>query len=246
MPTPLADRTTRAFAESLDDVEVGLLPVGSTEQHGPHLPLSTDHLAAEAIAERVDNDAATLLPTLPVGVSDHHRQFHGTLSVSDGAFERFVRETVESLAGHGVRKVVAVNGHGGNEGALTRAARRLRAEGTAFLAPWHWWDATNVVVGHADQHETSVVLHLREELVDAGRLAEAEADGAASWGKRVHGASVGFDTADFTDSGAVGHPSEASAQLGRDLVEEGVEELDALVDWLAARPFDDLRPEPHR
>ena len=243
---PLADHTTRSFAGALDDVSVGVLPVGSTEQHGPHLPLSTDHLVAEAIARDLDHDAATVLPTLAVGVSDHHRQFHGTLSVSDETFERFVRETVESLAGHGVRKVAVVNGHGGNRGALERAARTLRAEETAFLAPWHWWDAANYVVGHADQHETSLVLHLDEDLVDEERAAEAEAEGATSWGKTVHGASVGFDTADFSGSGAVGHPTEGTAMLGADLFEESVDELDAFVDWLDERSFEDLLAEPHR
>jgi len=243
---PLADHTTRSFAEALDDVSVGVLPVGSTEQHGPHLPLSTDHLVADRVAEALDNPRATVLPTLAVGVSDHHRQFHGTLSVSDETFERFVRETVESLAGHGVRKVVVVNGHGGNKPALERAARTLRAEETAFLAPFHWWDATNYVVGHADQHETSMVQHLAPDLVDEERLVEAEREGAESWGERVHGAPIGFDTADFTDSGAVGRPTEGSAMLGEDLFEESVDELDALVDWLADRPFPDLLAEPHR
>lgn len=250
----LAEHTTTTFAERLKDVEVAIFPTGSTEQHGPALPLGTDHLVAEAFARSLDRPDVTVLPTLPVGVSQHHRQFHGTLYVSDGIFEQFVRETLTSAAEHGVRKAVVVNGHGGNTAALRRAARRLRREGEAFAAPWNWWDGIsdlsgelfNQRGGHADAVETSVVAHVAPDLVDRGALEEAEAGGADAWGRRVHGAEIGFDTIDFSQSGATGTPTTASSEAGDRLFEAACEELDALVDWLAGQPFEELLAREHK
>ena len=251
----LSEETTETAAELFADCEVALLPTGSTEQHGPHLPLGTDTLSAESVAHAVDHDDAIVLPTQAVGVSDHHMQFHGTLSVSPETFERQVREITESVANHGIDKVVAVNGHGGNAEALQRAARAVRDDGTAFLAPWNWFAELDGLpqelfdvdgIAHADAMETSMIAHLRAELVREARIADAEAGASDAWGKQVHGANVGFDTADFSDSGAVGEPSEGSAAAGEQLFETATAELHALVDWLADQSFDALLPEPHR
>lgn len=251
----LAEHTTTTAAEALSDVEVALLPTGSTEQHGPALPLGTDFLAARALAREFDDsDDAVVLPTVPIGVSPHHRQFDGTLSVDPEVFERYVEGTVASLAEHGVRKAVLVNGHGGNSESLRRAARSLRGERTAFAAPWNWWDAIGELpeelfgdhAGHAGAVESSVVLHVAGRLVREDALAEAEAGAGDGWGKRVHGAEVGFDTIDFSESGAVGTPSEASAEAGRRIFERAADQLDALVGWLADQPVEDLWPREHR
>ncbi len=250
----LATETTTGFAEQVEAVEVGVLPVGSTEQHGPALPLGTDFLTAEALAATVeDRSDAVVLPTVPVGVSDHHRQFHGTLTVPPETFEAYVEGTVESLASHGVEKCVVVNGHGGNRDALSRVARRLRNDERAFVAPWSWFEAIEGTVdeefgafpGHACQVESSMVLAVARELVRADRLADAEADAGESWGKRVHGAELGFDTLDFTESGAVGEPTEASTDAGERLFEAASAELDSLVDWLAERERSELRAREH-
>jgi creatinine amidohydrolase len=251
----LADHTTTTARDRLADAEVALLPTGATEQHGPALPLSTDFRAAETVAGRIDRDDAVRLPTVPVGVSDHHRQFHGTLSVTPETFEDYVGETVASLADHGVRKVVLVNGHGGNSDALRRAARRLRRQEVAFAVPWNWWanlgDLTSELfgedgIGHADATETSMVYAVAEDLVREDALADAEAGAADSWGKSVHGGEVGFDTVDFSDSGAVGRPTEASREAGGRLLRSATDDLDALIGWLVERPFADLLPREHR
>jgi creatinine amidohydrolase len=250
----LPDLTTTAAAEALDDVEVALFPTGSTEQHGPHLPLGTDHVAAQALARSLDREDAVVLPTLPVGVSEHHRQFDGTLYVSDDTFQWFVEETVASLAEHGVRKAVVVNGHGGNADAITRAARSLRRDEVAFAAPWNWWESVEALAdelfdhggGHADAMETSMILHVAEDLVEEDELAAAREGAPDSWGKSVHGANVGFDTLDFTETGAVGDPTDGSREKGAELFDAASDELDALVDWLAERPFAELLPKDHR
>lgn len=251
----LTDLTTTDAADALHDAEVALLPTGSTEQHGPALPLSTDAVSAESVAGRLDRDDVVQLPTVPIGVSEHHRQFHGTLWWSEGTYEAVVRETLEAAATHGLRKAVIVNGHGGNRAANTRAARRLRADGTAFVAPWSWFDGVPDSLsdelfdeggGHADAGESSVMLHLREGLVRADRLEDAEAGAPDAWGQEVAGASVGFDTVDFSETGATGKPTQADADAGRRLVDAGVDALDELVDWLVERPLDELWSKPHR
>jgi len=250
----LAHHTTTSAADALAAAEVALLPTGSTEQHGPALPLGTDHVAAESVATALDRDDVVVLPTVPVGVSVHHRQFDGTLWTDPETFRAYVGDVLSSVANHGVRKAVVVNGHGGNDAALRRAARDLRDDGVAFAAPWNWWGGLESLIeerfdsalGHADAAESSMMLHLAADHVREDALAAAEAGASDGWGTVVHGANVGFDTADFSESGAVGEPTRASAEAGRALFEAAVADLDALVDWLAARSFEDLRPLAHR
>lgn len=251
----LAELTTTDAADALGADTVALLPTGSTEQHGPALPLSTDALTAETVATRLDVDDVVVLPTLPVGVSEHHRQFDGTLWLAPDTYESAVYDILASVASHGVRKVVIVNGHGGNAGANRRAARRLRTDQTAFVAPWNWWDGVPDDVsealfdeagGHADAAESSVVLHLREDLVDPDALEAAESGGSEGWGHDVAGADVGFDTIDFSTSGATGRPTAATSDAGRQLLDAAGESLATLVDWIAAQPLDSLWPAAHK
>ena len=251
----LASLSTTAARDAIAAADVGLVPTGSTEQHGPALPLGMDHLAAEAFAAHVaDREDTVVLPTIPVGVSPHHMQFDGSLTVSDETFADYVRETIESLTTHGLRKVVIVNGHGGNVAALSRVARTLRSDESAYAPTWNWWDAVEDVVeeafdetgGHADAAESSLIWHLHESLVDPDALETAEDDGADGWGRSVHGASVGFDTLDFTESGAVGRPTQASRAAGEAVFEAGCAELDALVEWLADRPLSACWQRPHK
>jgi creatinine amidohydrolase len=251
----LSEHTTTTAEAAFENVEVAVLPVGSTEQHGPALPLGTDFMAAEAMAASVeDRDDVAVLPTLPVGVSEHHRQFHGTLWTRPEIFEAYVLDVVDSIASHGVRKTVVVNGHGGNQDALDRAARRLRTDETAFAPNWSWWESVTDLSerlfdsegGHAGAAETSLMLALAAEYVRDEDLDAAGEGAPDGWGSTIHGAGVGFDTIDFTPTGAVGDPSEGSQDAGEQLVEAARDELDALVDWLADQPFESLLPEPHQ
>ena len=100
-------------------------------------------------------------------------------------------------------------------------------------------------IGHADAMETSMIAHVAGDLLREAALEAAEAGGPDDWGEEVHGAAVGFDTADFSDSGAVGDPTDGDAEKGRKLYAQATDELDRLVSWLAAQPFEDLLPEPH-
>lgn len=251
----LTEHTTTTLADRIDDASVALLPTGAIEQHGPALPLGTDLFAAEAVAEGVDREDVLVLPPVPVGVSDHHRQFHGTLWTDPATFAAYVGDVAESLASHGLRKTVVVNGHGGNDDALERTARNLRERETAFVVPWNWWSNLHHLlaslfearaIGHADAVETSLLLAVRPDLVREDALEAAETGASEQWGHDVAGANVGFDAAEFSDSGAVGEPTDATAEAGEKLYDQAVADLEALIDWLAGRDFSDLLPPGHR
>ena len=95
--------------------DIAIVPVGSNEQHGPQNPLGTDHFIAKAIAEEAARRANVLcLQVIPFGVSHHHRQFWGTIYVSPKTLKAYVRDVCLSLNYYGVKKIVIVNGHGGN------------------------------------------------------------------------------------------------------------------------------------
>ncbi|MGQ9699962.1 MAG: creatininase family protein [Candidatus Bipolaricaulaceae bacterium] len=239
--------------EAFRRAQVALLPVGSTEQHGPHLPLGTDWMTAQEIARRASKRGGWLvLPIIPVGVSEHHRQFWGTLWVPPEILRDYVISVARSLAYHGLRRLVLVNGHGGNTAALEEATRRLRLEGIyAFL--YVWWRAIPEVVAqvvesggsHAAEMETAVVLAIAPELVRSENYEEAAAQGAPEWGKKMEGVEVGFDTVDFSRSGATGNPVRATVEKGERILEAAAARLNAFCQWLSAQPEEALAPKPH-
>lgn len=150
-----------------------LIPLGSTEQHGPHLPLSTDSRIAEAIATRsaaVIGPDAVVGPTLPFGSSGEHRGFAGMLSIGTPALTAVLIELGRSATAPGggpFERLVFVNGHGGNHGALVSAVETLRSEGRSVDA---WWPRIPGGDAHAGRTETSLLLAIAPELVRGDRF----------------------------------------------------------------------------
>ncbi|AGN00054.1 hypothetical protein L593_00495 [Salinarchaeum sp. Harcht-Bsk1] len=221
------------------ETPLALLPVGSTEQHGPHAPLSTDTIAAEAVAaagaERFD-ERVVVAPAIPVGVSEEHRHFGGTMWVSEDTFRAYVREAATSLAHHGFDRIVLVNGHGGNVDALREVAARLSRDGDAYAVPFTWFDSVDAPdMGHAGPVETSLLRHVAPELIKDDRIEEAVAGASDGWGEWVAGVNLAFDSAEFTDSGVVGDPSQADEQRGEALLDAAAAALASLLDAVADR-----------
>ncbi|MWV38731.1 creatininase family protein [Natrialba sp. INN-245] len=230
------------------ETDLAVVPVGSTEQHGPHAPLGTDVLTAEAVAdaalERTDREVVRA-PAIPVGVAEEHRQFPGTMWVSAETFRRYVRESVESLAHHGFDRVVIVNGHGGNVDALREVGGRLTRSGEAYAVPFTWFEAVGdhaADMGHGGPLETSLLWHCAPDLVDEDRL-EAASEGAADgWGEWTSGTNLAYDSAEFSDNGVVGEPADGDERRGAELLELASDALGRLLEAVAER--DVTRPEP--
>jgi creatinine amidohydrolase len=236
----LAETTWTEAAEA--ETDLAILPVGSTEQHGPNAPLSTDSLAAEVMAEagaEAYDGEVVVAPALPYGVSEEHRAFAGTVWLSPDTFRAVVREAVESLAHHGWDRVVLVNGHGGNADALREVAAGVTRERIAYAAAFTWFDAVPPGdMGHAGPVETSVVVHHAPELVHKDRFEEAREGGTDGWGEWVSGTNLAHDSDEFTENGVVGDPSTASGERGAALTEAAAAALSELLAAVAERDLD--------
>ncbi|MFZ4517265.1 MAG: mycofactocin biosynthesis peptidyl-dipeptidase MftE [Microthrixaceae bacterium] len=208
-----------------------VVPLGSCEQHGPHLPLDTDTRVAMACAAGLAEaeDRLVVAPAVTIGASGEHAGFPGTLSIGTAALVEVLVEIVRSaLPPPGAelprpfRGVVIVNGHGGNVEAVTLAVDRLRAEGRAVLA-WH----PRVPGGdsHAGRTETSLLLHLCPEVVRTDLIAPGS---TARW--REIGAVVREQgLAAVTPGGVLGDPTPATAAEGASVLADLVADLSAAV-----------------
>ncbi|NUB90563.1 creatininase family protein [Haloterrigena sp. SYSU A121-1] len=229
------------------ETELAVVPVGSTEQHGPHAPLGTDVVAAEAVAdagvERVDREVVRA-PAIPVGIAEEHRQFPGTMWVSEDTFRDYVREAVESLAHHGFDRVVIVNGHGGNVDALREVGGRITRDGDAYAVPFTWFEAVgehSAEMGHGGPLETALLRHCEPDLVREERIEEARDGRAESWGDWLSYSNLAYDAAEFTENGVVGDPGDGDRQRGEELLELAGDALARLLEAVAER--DVSRPD---
>lgn len=164
--------TTVEAGEAFGRSPLGVITCGATEQHGPHLPLSTDTIGGWALARKVAARMdCVLTPPIPVGCSDYHLKWPGTLSISPATMTSMICEIAESLQTHGVKNILIVNGHGGNRSAVDVAASQLvRTGGVSVVVAYFQGLAFKAAggemdLGHAGHVETAVVLREAPELV---------------------------------------------------------------------------------
>jgi len=223
------------------ETDLALLPVGSTEQHGPHAPLGTDTLDAEAVADAAAEqygDPVVVAPAIPVGIAEEHREFSGTLWTTESTFRSYVRDVVGSLASHGWDRVVVVNGHGGNIAALREVTARIVRHDDAYAVPFTWFDEVGEhtsEMGHAGPLETSLLRHTNPETVREDRLEEAADGGSDRWGDWQGRVNLAVDSHEFTENGVVGDPRESSADLGEELLDLSAAALCELLDAVRER-----------
>ncbi|RJT03829.1 creatininase family protein [Halococcus sp. IIIV-5B] len=241
------DLTAATWTDVADaETDLAVVPVGSTEQHGPHAPLGTDRLTARAVAEgavevyeETNDQAVALAPTVPVGIAEEHRGFSGTLWVTPDTFRRYVREVVASLAFHGFDRVVLVNGHGGNVDALREVSAAITRHDAAYAVPFTWFDAIGAEgMGHGGPVETALLRATHPDLVRDDRIETAREDASERWGEWVSGTNLAVDSAEFTENGVVGDPAEGSIDRGEDLLERSTASLVDLLDAIAERDVD--------
>lgn len=235
---------------------VVVLPLGSLEQHGHHLPLLTDSMICDEIVARARmqlDDVALFLPLIWIGASEHHSRFPGTVSVSQETYTDLLDEIMESLISSGFTRILLLNAHGGNalpgRSALYRVQLRHRDRRDLWLVFATWFElaaqqiaAVPVLeqerVTHACELETSLVLHLRPELVDlaAAQGSRVSFESAfyspdSRWTSRV---TVTRPTDHISETGSYGYPELATAEKGGALLEVAVAEVVACVREVAA------------
>ncbi len=253
----LADEAWPDLATYFEEESLALVPLGSTEQHGPHLPEGTDHLIAEALAREVAERTGYLCtPTVNIGVSPHHRQFHGTMWVDAPAFRDYVESFSENLAYHGIDRIIYVNAHGGNINHLREVGRRLHDSETAYAIEWMWNDSIPELVDDLFEHpgphggpkETAMIQHIAGNLVHDDRLESARDGGLPNFeygDEQMYGARTFYDAIDNTDNGVLGDQTDATAEKGQRLFEAASDQLVKLCEWLAEQPLETLMPKPH-
>jgi creatinine amidohydrolase/Fe(II)-dependent formamide hydrolase-like protein len=250
----LAHMTWPEAQRRFKEVDVALLPVGATEQHGPHLPLDTDAFDADylarAVAERCSDPKPIVLPLVPYGVSYHHEDFSGTFSIANDTLSRLAYDIGMSAARNGVTKLVMINGHGGNDPALNYAAQEINRDAHIFVAVdsgetsdvdiYEMIETPNDV--HAGEIETSTSLAVRPELVHLDRLEKLVPEFSSRYldftSKR--GISWHAFTKKISESGVMGDPTRASAEKGRKMWDVMIAHLVAFVEVLKQLTLDEI------
>ncbi|MBL1101033.1 creatininase family protein [Streptomyces coffeae] len=224
-----------------------LLPVGATEQHGPHLPTGVDDfLSAEACRRAAAIMTArgcpvVVAPSLWCGLSDHHMEFGGTFTLTLPTYHMLLRDLCRSILIAGFTKVLIVNGHGGNVTALNALSNELSRELSASIAVTSYFTAgqqrtTEVLekqdtLMHACEGETSMLMAIAPELVDLDRLEEATGPDIALQSAPDHFVHLPRSFASVTATGVAGDARPASPEKGEAILDAGAA---AIAQWLMA------------
>jgi creatinine amidohydrolase len=261
------------WPEINDAVEMGkicIVPCGSVEQHGPHLPLDVDIVCPLGVAYgagRQIPDKMLVLPPVWYGYTGHVMDFPGTINTHYETFIRQVLDITKSLAYHGFKKIVLLNGHGSNMPNLDLAARRTNLETDADCILAAWWNLLTVDkeflprwrqskfpggIAHACELETSMYLYLDGDNVRKDKIKNGEVsfNNEKSPFNYVDlfgtgPATIVSWTSSYTESGVLGEAELATAEKGRQACEEAVKQLVRFVTYFKDRPKD-VRKDRHK
>ncbi len=233
----------KAYFQAGNDMVI--LPCGSTEQHGKHLPLGTDLLIASHLAHAVGEKGGILVaPSLAYGYAEYHKEgFTGTISFDQDLLYAVYYRIAEQLAEMGAKHIVFLNGHGGNTHVLSRVSMNLRIQHQVLGLIVDWWKTAGQLQpqwaekGHAGKAETSVMMHLYPDLVHQSQICfepfftladGVETKGSASFSYQGVTYQLWMNTCDVvsTESGSYGEDPHLSS------AEEGRQSMEAVVDHL--------------
>lgn len=240
-PVPMTDATEYAYrtweeVDKLPGEGIAVLPSGAVEVYGPHLPLGSDFLVAEAVGRLVAQRLGALcLPVVPIGYSADLMSFPGTLTVPPEAFKGYLSGICSSVITWGFRKILFLNTHLGNVRIIDQIAEELTSGGAARCLQIDWWRFADPLgadlwesgawsVGHAGELGTSILLHLRPDLVHRDR----QVDFVPGSALLPAGAEDYRPFRQITASSVLGQPSAASAAKGAEVVQRAVAAIDAL------------------
>lgn len=256
--------------DAIDLGKVCILPCGAVEQHGPHLPLDVDLVCPTGVAHgagKLAPDKMLVLPIVAYGYTGHVMDFPGTINNDFEHFMQHVLDITRSLAYHGFKKIILLNGHGSNMPNLDLVARRTNLETDAECMLTGWWQLLSVDsefmpswreskfpggCAHACELETSMYLYLdgdnvRKDKIENGTISFNEEGNEFNW-VDLFGAGPGTViswTSSYSDSGVLGEAELASEEKGKRAYEEAVKQLVRLVTWFKDRPKDQ-RKDRHR
>jgi creatinine amidohydrolase len=189
------------------EVKKAYLPIGSFEQHGPHLPLNTDTLIAKAVAAGLAKKTGGFMgPSICCGISSEHMSFQGTITLRADTLLNYLTDIILSLKRHGISDIVIVNGHGGNNKALSAIEELAKIVNVTTLLNQY---------DHAGEVETSLIMHLKPALVIEEKIEKHEFrwPGKGEW----------EDTKDYSETGVLGDPTKASKEKGEKYLNELVD-----------------------
>ena len=232
-PTLLGDLTWPQAGELAAGGAILAVPLGSTEQHGPHLPLSTDVDIAIALSLALSEvrPSVVVAPRIPYGSSGEHDGFTGTLSIGQDALEHLLVELGRSACATFTR-VLIVSAHGGNAAPVSRAVDLLRSEGRDVRA----WSPSGYVDAHAGRTETSIQLALDESRVDADRAEPGNPRPMSALIQQLRAGGV----RSVSPNGVLGYPTGATGEEGRAELSRLIADLVLFVDRVFA-PVADVR-----
>ena len=250
--------------------KVCIVPCGAVEQHGPHLPLDVDLVCPVGIAYgagRTISEKLLVLPVLAYGYTGHVMDYPGTINTNYSTFIEQVLDVTRSLAYHGFKKIILLNGHGSNMPNLDLASRRTNLETDAECVVIAWWNLLTVDktflpkwreskfpggCSHACELETSLYLYLdgdnvRKDKIQSGTISFNAEENAFNW-VDLFGAGpatiIGW-TSSYSSTGVLGDAEKASAEKGEVAYLEAVRQLSAFVDYFHGRPKEQ-RTDLHR
>lgn len=224
---------------ALQEVRFVILPCGSTEQHGPNLPLFTDTLIAEGLLKKIigqlsKNKNFLILPTVCFGCSEEHLSFSGTISLRRYTFESLIMDIASSVARYGAKRLLLFNCHGGNDASLKAVVRDIRRETGIIPYLFNLYESKSLqrrsipMDLHASCIETSFMLALHPELV-RNKTVSSFNTANSRWQEKDLQLHVPWKAEELAPDGVIGNPEGASAELGEELITSVIEELLSLL-----------------
>ncbi len=272
MPSPAREAVAREYRyelltwpeinEAVAMNKVVILPVGSTEQHGPHLPLDVDAKLSSAVVYEAARRAPAemlVLPPVAYGYCHHVMDYPGTINIEPTTFVKFLLDITRSVAYHGFKRLVIVNGHGSNHPLVEEVGRQTNLQTDALCVTLSWWQLvgqywnselrTSVIPGgcaHACELETSMYLtvdkpHVREALIESHLAEFQKIPGEMEWhftdltGPSGPATLVEW-TSSFSPTGVIGEAAKATEDKGRRVFDHAATRLLEMVRWLRTRP----------
>ncbi|MFD1705328.1 creatininase family protein [Siminovitchia sediminis] len=235
----LAKMTWEEVEASLEKVRLAIIPVGAHEQHGPHMVESCDAVLAEKMAVKLGERLfpyVLIAPTVNMGVSLHHMNFPGTISLKPTTLIALLKDMVSSLYHHGIRQFLFLNSHGGNQSTLDVAVNMIKeemdvelfyAKTTSSAKKAINKNVKSTLFGHSCEREVSEAFYLAPELIRIEKLQKGDIQEAGRWRQLRPGCALqGFyHYEEMTANGCIGDAQLANYEKGRQIVEEALDTL---------------------